>query len=173
MVVMSAWLFDIALSAVLNVGRFDLGFYAGRGYGLIAASFVLAMLITETSGLYSRLAAAAAQLEGHARRLEGRVREQTEELHRANRELTAIIEASPVATCMLDHAGAVTLWKASAERVFGYTEREALGRLPPYLIEEHLADFRDNLAHAVNDVSATGSLEEHSGGARTAKSSTC
>ena len=29
MVVMCAWIFDIALSAVLNAGRFDLGFYAG------------------------------------------------------------------------------------------------------------------------------------------------
>src|SRR5215471_11079087 len=30
MVVMCAWLADIALAAVLNAGRFDLGFYAGR-----------------------------------------------------------------------------------------------------------------------------------------------
>ena len=159
MVVVCAWLFDIALSAVIGSTRYDLGFYVGRSYGLVAASFVLMMLIIETGGLHSRLAAATAQLEGHARGLEGRVREQTEELHRANRELTAIIEASPVAIYMLDHEGAVTLWKASAERVFGYTEEEALGRLPPYLIEEHLADFRGNLARAVNDVSATGSLE--------------
>src|SRR5713226_4747947 len=158
-VVMCAWLFDIALSAVIGSTRYDLGFYAGRSYGLVAASFVLMMLIIETGGLHSRLAAATAQLEGHARGLEGRVREQTEELHRANRELTAIIEASPVAIYMVDHEGGVTLWKASAERVFGYTEGEALGRLPPYLIEEHLADFRGNLARAVNDVSATGSLE--------------
>ena len=44
MVVMCAWFFDVALSAVLNAGRFDLGFYAGRIYGLLAASFVLIML---------------------------------------------------------------------------------------------------------------------------------
>jgi hypothetical protein len=37
MVVLCAWLFDIALSAILNVARFDLGFYAGRLYGLCAA----------------------------------------------------------------------------------------------------------------------------------------
>ena len=37
MVVMCAWIFDIALSAVLNVGRFDVGFYAGRIYGLMAS----------------------------------------------------------------------------------------------------------------------------------------
>src|SRR5581483_7361570 len=39
MVVMCAWICGIALAAVLNAGRFDLGFYAGRIYGLAAASF--------------------------------------------------------------------------------------------------------------------------------------
>ena len=55
MIVMCAWLFDIALSAVLNAGRFDLGFYAGRIYGLLAASFVLIALLFETDALYARL----------------------------------------------------------------------------------------------------------------------
>jgi len=58
MVVMCAWIFDIALSAVLNAGRFDLGFYLGRIYGLLAATFVLVVLLSETSGLYARLALA-------------------------------------------------------------------------------------------------------------------
>jgi two-component system sensor histidine kinase/response regulator len=34
MVVMCAWIFDVGLSAVFNAGRFDLGFYSGRIYGL-------------------------------------------------------------------------------------------------------------------------------------------
>jgi diguanylate cyclase (GGDEF)-like protein len=54
-VVMCAWLFDIALSAVLNAGRYDLGFYCGRIYGLIANSLVLAVLLIENSRLYARL----------------------------------------------------------------------------------------------------------------------
>ncbi|MGZ5155499.1 MAG: response regulator [Caldimonas sp.] len=61
MVVMCAWLFDIALSAVLNAGRFDLGFYAGRLYGLLAASFVLAVLLLENGLLHARLTAAHAK----------------------------------------------------------------------------------------------------------------
>ena len=56
MVVMSAWLADIALAAMLNGGRFDLGFYAGRIFGLLAASFVLVMLLLETGALYTQLA---------------------------------------------------------------------------------------------------------------------
>lgn len=52
MVVLWAWIFDIALSAVLNGGRFDVGFYAGRIYGLIATSFVLGALLVENARLY-------------------------------------------------------------------------------------------------------------------------
>ncbi|CAM3689395.1 response regulator [Roseateles saccharophilus] len=55
MVVSLAWLFDIALSAVFNSGRFDLGFYAGRIYGLLACSLVLMELLLENSTLYARL----------------------------------------------------------------------------------------------------------------------
>jgi signal transduction histidine kinase/CheY-like chemotaxis protein len=91
MIVMCAWLYDIALSAVLNAGRFDLGFYAGRAYGLLAASFVLAALLLETNGLHGRLARAKAQLEDHARMLGKRVRERTLELARSNESLKAEI----------------------------------------------------------------------------------
>lgn len=55
-VVMAAWLFDIALSALLNAGRFDLGFYLGRLYGLMAATLVLLVLLIETGAVYARLA---------------------------------------------------------------------------------------------------------------------
>jgi signal transduction histidine kinase/CheY-like chemotaxis protein/HPt (histidine-containing phosphotransfer) domain-containing protein len=51
-VVMFAWIFDIGLSAVFNAGRFDLGFYAGRLYGLMAASLVLVVLLVQNGALY-------------------------------------------------------------------------------------------------------------------------
>jgi two-component system, sensor histidine kinase and response regulator len=47
-VVMCAWLSDIALCAVFNGARYDLGWYAGRIYGLLAAGFLLFMLLIET-----------------------------------------------------------------------------------------------------------------------------
>jgi len=72
-VVLCAWLFDIALAALLNAGRFDLGFYSGRVYGVLAATFVLVVLLLENSTLYARLATAHADaqraLERHAERL--------------------------------------------------------------------------------------------------------
>ncbi|WP_165917716.1 GGDEF domain-containing protein, partial [Roseateles saccharophilus] len=63
MVVMVAWLIDIALAAVLNQGRFDLGFYAGRVYGLLASSFVLLVLLVESGMLYRQLLQLAGALE--------------------------------------------------------------------------------------------------------------
>jgi signal transduction histidine kinase len=85
MVVMCAWLFDIALAAVLNAGRFDLGFYAGRIYGLFAASFVLMVLLLENGVLYARL------VESREREREERLRaeEKSAELTVANQELDA------------------------------------------------------------------------------------
>jgi signal transduction histidine kinase/CheY-like chemotaxis protein len=68
-VVMCAWLFDIALSALLNAGRFDLGFYVGRVYGMVAVSFVLLELLLENSVLYARLVEANRHEHENARRL--------------------------------------------------------------------------------------------------------
>jgi len=85
MVVMCAWLFDIGLAAVLNQGRFDVGWYAGRIYGLLAASFVLMVLLLENSKLYARLVEA---YEGE-RRERQLVQERTTELVTANKELDA------------------------------------------------------------------------------------
>ena len=79
MVVMCSWVFDVALSTVLNGGRFDLGFYAGRIYGLMAASFVLLVLLLETGALYARL---ARSLEAERREREERLKQvQSELLH--------------------------------------------------------------------------------------------
>lgn len=55
MVVMGVWLFDIALAAMLNSGRYDLGWYVGRIYGLLAASALLMVLLIEDGKHYARL----------------------------------------------------------------------------------------------------------------------
>ena len=66
MVVLYAWLFDIALSAMLNVARFDLGFYLGRIYGLCAASFVLAVLLFDNVAMQAQLARLLGKLRHQA-----------------------------------------------------------------------------------------------------------
>ena len=85
MVVVCVWIFDSALAAVLNHARYDLGWYAGRVYGLLAASFVLAVLLLQNGRLYALLAAAHAS-EQHERT---RAEQRTAELTAANRELDA------------------------------------------------------------------------------------
>jgi polar amino acid transport system substrate-binding protein len=54
MLVMWVWLFDIGLAAVLGSSRFDLGFYAGRIFGLFAAACLMIALLAEVLRLYAR-----------------------------------------------------------------------------------------------------------------------
>jgi PAS domain S-box-containing protein len=121
MVVLCAWLFDIALSAILNVARFDLGFYAGRIYGLCAASFVLAVLLVDNVALQAQLARLLKTLWQEA------AFERDRHIER-ERLFSAVVESSndPIITQALD--GTVTGWNRAAERVFGYTAAEATGR---------------------------------------------
>jgi two-component system, NarL family, sensor histidine kinase UhpB len=57
-----AWLLDLALSAVLATGRYQLGFYLGRLYGLLGSSVVLAILLHETLELYRAAVGSARNL---------------------------------------------------------------------------------------------------------------
>lgn len=70
MVVMCAWLFEVALFVVFNTARFDLGWYAARLYGLCAASSLLIVLLVETSTQNARLAQLTAELSIANRSLE-------------------------------------------------------------------------------------------------------
>ena len=101
LVVVFAWSCDIAQAAVFNAGRFSLGWYTGRAYGLAASGFLLAVLILESGRLHRRLAEAhaaeraqrhlaerrSAQLNRLADSLEARIAERTGELERANEAL--------------------------------------------------------------------------------------
>jgi len=61
-VVMCVWLFDMGLSAAFNASRYDVGWYGGRIYGLVAASWLLIVLLGKMSKQQAELAALSAQL---------------------------------------------------------------------------------------------------------------
>jgi two-component system sensor histidine kinase/response regulator len=63
MLVMWIWLFDIGLAAVIGSSRFDLGFYMGRLFGLIAAAFLLITLLIEMGRLYAGALSASSEVE--------------------------------------------------------------------------------------------------------------
>lgn len=57
-----ALLIDLALSALLINARYQVGFYFGRLYGLLAAIFVLVVLLRETVALYGNALRSAEQM---------------------------------------------------------------------------------------------------------------
>jgi len=114
MVVMCAWLFDIALSAVLNAGRFDVGFYAGRVYGLVAATSVLLVLLFETGTLYAQL----------ARLFEAEQQERRREAEERRR----IFETCLDLILVIDRRGRLLRVSPSATAILGYEPAEMLSR---------------------------------------------
>jgi PAS domain S-box-containing protein len=102
MVVMCAWLCDVILSAVVGASRFDLGWYGGRCFGLLASSVLLVMLL---QGLN----------ESHARA--GR---------RANALFEAVIDMTPDLVFVKDLQSRALLRNPAAR--FGRTWEEIEGR---------------------------------------------
>ncbi|MDB5577877.1 MAG: hybrid sensor histidine kinase/response regulator, partial [Bradyrhizobium sp.] len=120
MVALCAWLFDIAFSVLFAAARYDLGFYAGRIYGLCAASFVLAVLLVHHIGLQARLS----QLLEALRRQAASERDRHSERERL---FSAVVESSKDAIIAKTLDGMITGWNPAAERLFGYTAAEAIG----------------------------------------------
>ncbi len=154
MVVMCAWLFDVALSALLNAGRFDLGFYAGRGYGLLAGTCVMAMLLLETGKLYASL---ARQFEAEQ---EARKRETAQHRHTTDRErlFSAAVQSSVDAIVTKTLDGVITGWNPAAERLFGFTAAEAVGQPIDIIVPE---DRREELHGILARVRCGEVLDHH------------
>ena len=151
MVVLCAWLFDIALSAILNAGRFDLGFYAGRIYGFCAASLVLAVLLVNHVGLQAKMSVLLKGLQRQAA---------FDRDHHREREslFSAVVESSNDAIITTSLGGTITGWNRAAERLFGFTAAEAAGnRIDIIVPPDKHAEVRENLCR----VSKGEAIEHH------------
>jgi PAS domain S-box-containing protein len=150
MVVLCAWLFDIALSAIVNVARFDLGFYAGRIYGLCAASFVLGVLLFDNVALLAQLSRLLEALRGQAASERDR--------HSARERLfSAVVESSNDAIITKTLNGTITGWNRAAERLFGFTAAEAIGDRIDIIVPH---DRRAEVSEILDRI-ARGEIIEH------------
>src|SRR5512141_3517945 len=59
----------------------------------------------------------------------------------ASRILVTLIEASPLAIVTFDPEGIVTMWNPAAERIFGWSENEALGSRLPFVPADRQEEF--------------------------------
>ncbi len=104
-VAMAAWAFEVALSCLLNRGMFDLGFYAGRLYGLAAALFVLGALAIDNIALHARLHATFQEM------METRARAQWQSL------LGTVLRQLPDGVLIVDAAGRCVMANDQAGRI--------------------------------------------------------
>ena len=95
----------------------------------------------------------AARAEEEAIRAEEEAERAAEESARATQaaeavrvtrdQLEAILEGSPIAVCSVDPGGIVRTWNRAAERVFGWTAEEVVGRPLPNVPPERQEEFRE------------------------------
>ncbi|MBF0447247.1 MAG: response regulator [Magnetococcales bacterium] len=86
--------------------------------------------------------------------LEERVKERTKELHEARNRLDTITSTAHDPILMLDQEARITFWNPAAERLFGYSEQEIMGRDVFCLLPE--SNFREKLILSFQDYKTTG-----------------
>jgi PAS domain S-box-containing protein len=64
-------------------------------------------------------------------------------LHRTAEMLQAIVNSSPFAVVAYDLENRIQMWNASAERMFGWTAGEVIGKEPPHMVSEERSEFED------------------------------
>ncbi len=113
-----------------------------------AALAALYLFARRSARLKRTLAEHAAHLRAAQDELERRVVERTAELSRANDELRAsnelrqtLIRCSPLAIFSQDNEERVVFWSPGAERMFGWLEGEANGRILPIVPAAGRAEF--------------------------------
>jgi len=65
--------------------------------------------------------------------------------------LLAVIEAAPTAIITLDNRGVVKTWNTHSQRIFGWSQGEALGNLVPFVSPQNLKEFLDSHQRQLED----------------------
>ena len=141
-VAMAAWVFEVGLSCVLNAGMYDLGFYAGRVYGLAASLFVLGALAIDSIALHARLHATFQEM------METRAHAQWQSL------LGTVLRQLPDGVLIVDAAGRCVMANDQARRMAscfapGLGSASAASDGKPYGVSAMLALVKDPVARAL------------------------
>lgn len=168
---LTSMMIDLALSALLVDGRYQLGFYAGRVYGLFAAAvFVLAVLIRETILLYGNIVNAATTLKESEEKLKNfnailsrEVEKRTLALEQGKALLQATMDSNPgmiqVFEAVRNEAGEIVdfswvLNNHTSESIYGNVIGESLLRHNPGVVAEGIFDtFKQVVSTGTPDTS--------------------
>ncbi len=82
--------------------------------------------------------------------------EAEEALRKTNETLQVLVEALPLGISVLDRFGNVSVWNPAAERIFGWTEQDVLGRPLPTIAEDREDEFRAFLQRVSKGESVLG-----------------
>ncbi|MFK4727365.1 PAS domain S-box-containing protein [Bradyrhizobium niftali] len=152
------WLMVVALAAILEIGlgvllsqrRFDLGFYAGRGFSLLTSTIVLVILLVQTMRLY-------ANLRELNETLEQRVQAETRERLRKEAEIRHLVDANILGICTWSIDGAIVSANEEFLRMLQYSQDDvASGRLR--WIDLTPPEWRKQAEDAVAELRSTGAF---------------
>lgn len=114
----------------------------GRKAGLYGTEFGLAIFTTANVVIFFVVVLSSGRIVGRVElernKAERALRESSETLH-------SVIRTSPMAIVGMDGEQRVCIWNEAAEHIFGWTEREVLGKPYPLVQEEEWEDFRKGL----------------------------
>ncbi|HEY9724836.1 MAG TPA: PAS domain S-box protein, partial [Chroococcales cyanobacterium] len=82
-----------------------------------------------------------------------------EALWETNQKLQTVIKAAPVSIDILDLEGNVQLWNPAAERIFGWSEQEVLGRPLPMIPTDRWDEFQTFLRSSLQEGQVATGLE--------------
>ncbi|MBI5575364.1 MAG: PAS domain S-box protein [Deltaproteobacteria bacterium] len=79
-----------------------------------------------------------------------------EEIHATYSKLHSLVEASPVSITAVSKDGITTMWNPMAEKVFGWSREEAMGRFLPIIPEDKKEEFREFQGRTVREGGISG-----------------
>jgi len=150
-------LWDAAKPALRSVAELDVGgrrwnlyFSARQGFGdpsdrwvpwaVLAGGIAVSLLLF---GLIRSLATAGSRAVELAGRMTESLRRSEETLRTTNEQLQLLIQSSPLAIYTRDRDGLLTTWNPAAERMYGWTAAEVLGKPLPSVPGERREESDD------------------------------